>query len=123
MGAIVKAYDPIAMDNMRKIFPDLVYCSSSYQAATDADAVIIITDWDEIKQIDFARLKKVMRYPMIVDARNVVNPEILKQLGFACDAIGQSYLCKQRNEYVRKLVPIHLHKRTPLTKFTAKKNK
>jgi UDPglucose 6-dehydrogenase len=123
MGVIVKAYDPVAMDNMRKIFPDLIYCSSAYHAATEADAVIIITDWDEIKQIDFARLKKVMRYPMIVDARNVVNPEILKQLGFTCDTIGQSYLCKKRNEYVRTLVPIHLHKRTPLTKFTIKKNK
>lgn len=121
LGAVVKAYDPVAMNNMHTIFPDLTYCSSPYLAATEADAVVIMTDWDEIKQIDFARLKKVMRCPMIVDARNVVNPEILKQLGFACDAIGQSYLCKKRNEYVRTLFPIHLHKRTPLTKFSGKK--
>lgn len=121
MGAIVKAYDPIAIDNMRKIFPHLIYCASAYEAATDADAVIIITDWDEIKQIDFARLKTVMRCPMIVDARNVVNPEILKRLGFVCDAIGLSYLCKKRNEYVHKLIPIHLYKRTPLTKFAVRR--
>jgi UDPglucose 6-dehydrogenase len=123
MGAIIKAYDPIATDNMRKIFPDVMYCSSPYDAATDADAVVIMTDWDEIKQIDFARLKKFMNYPMIVDARNVVNPEILKQLGFACDAIGQSYLCKKRNEYVRTLMPIHVHKRVPLTKFATKRSR
>lgn len=121
LGAIVKAYDPIAMDNMRKVFPDLLYCSSPYQAATDADAVVIMTDWDEIKRIDFARLKKVMHYPMIVDARNVVNPETLKHLGFACDTIGQSCLCKKRNEYVHTLVPIHLHKRSPLTKFSVRR--
>lgn len=107
-GATIKAYDPIASENMRKIFPDLACYSSAYEAATDADAVIIMTDWDQIKQIDFARLKRVMRNLIIVDARNIVNPEILKQLGFTCDAIGQSYLCKKRNEYLRKLVPIHL---------------
>jgi UDPglucose 6-dehydrogenase len=116
-GAIVKAYDPIATNNMRKVFPDLWYCSSAYEAATGADAVVIMTDWDEIKQIDFSRLKKVMRNPIIVDARNIVHPEKLKQIGFACDAIGQSCLCKKRIEYLRKLVPIHLHKHVPSSRF------
>src|SRR5579863_774782 len=123
LGVIIKAYDPVAMGNMRMIFPDITYCSSAYQAATDADAVVIMTDWDEIKQIDFARLKKVMRCPMIVDARNVVNPETLKQLGFACDSIGQSYLCKKRNEYVHTFVPIHLRKRVQSTKFSVKRDR
>lgn len=122
LGATVRAYDPIAMDNMRSVFPDLTYCASSYSAAIGADAVVIMTDWDEIKQLDFARLKKVMHYPMIIDARNVVNPEVLKQLGFVCDAIGQSYLCKNRNEYVRTIVPIHVHKRVPLTKFSTRRS-
>jgi len=121
-GAIIKAYDPIATDNMRKIFPNLLYYSSVYEAAVNADAVIILTDWDEIKQMDFARLKKIMRFPIIIDARNVVSPEILKRLGFMCDSIGQSYLCKKRSKYVHTLVPIHLHKRTPLTNFAAKRN-
>jgi len=121
-GAMVNAYDPIATDNMRKIFPDLNYCSSVYEAAADADAVIIITDWDQIKQIDFARLKRVMRHPIVVDARNIVNPEILKQQGFACDAIGQSYLCKKRSEYLRKLVPIHLRGRNPSGRLALKKD-
>ncbi len=116
-GAIIKAYDPIATTNMSRIFPNLLYCTSLYETATDADAVIVMTDWDQIKQIDFARLKNIMRHPIIVDARNIVNPEILKQLGFACDAIGRSYLCKKRNEYLHKLVPIHLHKRAPSRRF------
>src|SRR3990172_1085790 len=121
-GAIVRAYDPIAMNNMSKIFPGLMYCTSPYEAATTADAVVIMTDWDEIKQIDFVRLKKVMRNAIIVDARNIVNPETLKQLGYACDAIGQSYLCKKRNEYLRKLVPIHLRKRVPSSRFPGKRD-
>jgi len=107
-GATIKAYDPVAMDNMRILFPDLIYCTCAYQAATNADALIIITDWDEIKQIDFARLKQVMRSPILVDARNIINPEMLKQLGFICDAIGQSCLCKKKDEFFRTLVPIHV---------------
>ncbi len=122
LGANVVAYDPVATDNMRMIFPDIEYASSPYKAAMDVDAVIIMTDWDEIRQIDFARLKKVMHYPIIVDARNVVNPEVLKYLGFACDAIGQSYLCKNRNEYVRTLVPIHVHRGVPSNRFLSKKD-
>jgi UDPglucose 6-dehydrogenase len=122
LGADVVAYDPIAMDNMRMIFSNIMYCSSPYQAAANADAVIIMTDWDEIKQIDFKRLKNVMHYPIIVDARNIINPEVLKQLGFACDTIGQSYLCKNRNEYVRTVMPIHVHKRVPSHRFPSKKD-
>lgn len=117
-GALVKAYDPVATENMQKIFPDLTYCHSPYEAAAQADAVIIMTDWDQIKQIDFARLKKIMKNAIIVDARNIINPEILKQIGFSCDAIGQSYLCKERTEYLRKLVPIHLRKKAPSSKFS-----
>ena len=108
---------------------DLVYANFSSPAiqeaqkkVADADAVIIMTDWDEIKHIDFARLKRLMHYPIIVDARNIINPEILKQLGFACDTIGQSYLCKKRNEYVRTLVPIHMHKQVPSNRFVAIKD-
>ena len=82
----------------------------------NGDAVIIMTEWDEIKQIDFARLKRVMKQSMIVDTRNVVSPEVLKQLGFACDAIGQSYLCKKPTEYERKFVSMRLRKCIP-TKF------
>lgn len=122
LGVNVVAYDPVAVENMQKIFPDVMYCSSAYEAAKNADAVILMTDWDEIKQIDFARLKKVMHYPILVDARNIVNPEILKHLGFACDAIGQSYLCKKRNEYVRTLVPIHVHRGVPSHRFLFKKD-
>lgn len=121
-GVIIRAYDPIATNNMSKLFPDLTYCSSPYVAATDADAVLIMTDWDEIKQIDFARMKKVMKQAIVIDARNIISIETLKQLGFVCDAIGQSYLCKKRSEYFHKFVPIHLRKRAPLNKFSVRRD-
>lgn len=113
----VKAYDPIAMKNMSFIFPDITYCASLYETVKDADALIIMTDWDEIKQIDFSRVKEFMQQPLIVDARNIINPVILKQLGFFCDTIGQSYLCKKMSDYIRKIVPISLHKRMPFVKL------
>jgi UDPglucose 6-dehydrogenase len=116
-GATVNAYDPVAMENMHHIFPNINYCKTPYAAVTGADAIIIMTDWDEIKQLDFNKIKTMVNQPIIIDARNIINPEILKQLGFSCDAIGQSYLCKKRNEFLHKLVPIHLRKRIPLTKF------
>jgi UDPglucose 6-dehydrogenase len=121
-GAVIQAYDPIAAENMRKIFPDLQCCASAYEAVTNADAVIIMTDWDEFKQLDFARVKRMMRNAVIVDARNIISPETLKYLGFACDAIGQSYLCKKRSEYLKKLVPIHVRKRMPSSRFAMKRD-
>lgn len=119
-GAIVRVYDPIAMENMRKIFPDILYCNSPYEAANGSDAMIIMTDWDEFKHIDFIRMKNIMRSPIVIDARNIINPELLKQHGFFCDAIGQSYLCKKRDESFRRLVPIHVRSCAPAS--TIKRN-
>jgi len=112
-GATVKAYDPIAMPNMKYIFPDIIYGNTLYETIQDVDAIIILTEWDEIKNMNFARVKDLVKQAIIVDARNVIDPEILKQLGFMCDNIGQSYLCKKNCGHLRKLVPIHLRKRLP----------
>ena len=104
-GATIQAYDPIASDNMKKIFPDIHYYKSPYKAVTNSDAIIIMTDWDEIKQLDFAKIKMLVKTPIVIDARNIINPEILRQLGFTCDAIGQSYLYKQKNKHPYNLIP------------------
>jgi UDPglucose 6-dehydrogenase len=122
LGAVIHAYDPVAIDNMRKNFPDIAYYASAYEAANGADAVIIITDWNEIRQLDFARLKKVMHTPVIVDARNIVNLELLKNLGFICDTIGQSNLCKKDNECAQRLVPMQLRNRILSPRFLLKAN-
>ncbi len=117
LGAHIKTYDPAAMENMHQIFPDITYCNSLYEAVTDADAIIIMTEWDEFKQMDFARVSNLVRERVIVDARNIINPSILKQIGFVCDTIGQSYLCKNKNHYLRRLIPIHVRTRVPFTRY------
>ena len=115
-GAHIKAYDPAAMDNMRHVYPDITYCKSAYEAIENADAIIIMTEWNEFKQLDLARVSNLVKRKIIVDTRNLLNPSILKQLGFACDNIGQSYLCKSKISYLRRLIPIHIHKYVPFTK-------
>lgn len=92
-GAIIRSYDPAAMENMKKLFPDILYCSCPYDAAFGADALIVATEWDEFKTLDFAYVKAVMQGSIVIDARNIINPEMLVNAGFLCDTIGQSYLC------------------------------
>ena len=116
-GVHIKAYDPAAMENMRQLFPDITYCNSPYDAVTDADAIIIMTEWDEFKQMDIVRVSSLVNQRIIVDTRNILNPSILKQLGFTCDTIAQSYLCKKNRRYLRRLIPIHVRKRIPFTSY------
>jgi len=94
-GATVHAYDPVAMENMKKLFPDIVYFTSPYDALRGANALIIATEWDEFKMLDFTYIKTIMHDHIIVDARNIIDPGIMVEAGFLCDTIGQSYLCNQ----------------------------
>lgn len=93
-GADVRAYDPEAMDNMRIEFPELTYCNSAYEAVTHADAVLIITDWDEFKTLNIAKLGELMHHKVLVDARNIINERELEKNGFVFDFIGRSYLAQ-----------------------------
>jgi UDPglucose 6-dehydrogenase len=89
-GATVRAYDPVAMDNARKILPALVeYADSPYAAAQGADAVALVTEWNEFKFLDLERLRSVMRSPVIFDGRNMWEPERMRRLGFAYHSIGR----------------------------------
>lgn len=88
-GANIKAYDPQAMHNMKILFPNITYCQSLYETITDADALIIMTEWDEFKNINLAHAAHIMRGHYIVDARNLLDFHILKSYGFIYDGIGQ----------------------------------
>jgi len=90
-GAIVKAYDPVATDNARKVLTNVVYCDSPYEVAQDADALILTTEWNEFKQLDMARLLKSMRQPVLYDGRNIYEPEKMRALGFRYRAVGRGY--------------------------------
>jgi UDPglucose 6-dehydrogenase len=89
-GARVRAYDPAAMANARALLPpSVVYCESSYEAATGADAVAIVTEWNEFKLLNLERLRGVMRRPLVFDGRNVYEPERMRRLGFEYHSIGR----------------------------------
>jgi UDPglucose 6-dehydrogenase len=89
-GATVRAYDPVAMDNARKILPAMVeYAESPYAAADGADAVALVTEWNEFKFLNLERLRSVMRQPVVFDGRNVWEPERMRRLGFAYHSIGR----------------------------------
>jgi len=90
-GAVVRVYDPVAMDNARDIMPDLTYCDSPYSAAQDADAVFLVTEWNEFKQLDMARIHGLMRRPILLDGRNVYDPQQMREMGFIYRGMGRGY--------------------------------
>jgi UDPglucose 6-dehydrogenase len=88
-GAIIQAYDPVAMENAKGLIKEITYVSDAYQAATDADLLIIMTEWDEFKQLDLKKVKQVMKDPVILDGRNIYDPESVKALGFTYKGVGR----------------------------------
>ena len=88
-GAKIKSYDPEAMEKAKHILNDIVYCKNPYDAAKDADALVIITEWDEFREMDLKRIKSLMRHPLIIDGRNMYNPEEIKKDGFMYISIGR----------------------------------
>jgi UDPglucose 6-dehydrogenase len=90
LGAAVRAYDPVAMPAARRILPATVtYCESPYEAATGADAVALITEWNEFKFLNLERLRAALRRPVVFDGRNVWEPERMRRLGFEYHSIGR----------------------------------
>ncbi len=89
-NAIVSAYDPEGMPNMKKLFPHVTYAESSYDALKNADVILILTEWNEFKLLDLARVKKLVRQPVLFDARNIIDTEALTQLEFTFDNIGNA---------------------------------
>ena len=88
-GATIRAFDPEGMDEAKKLMPDLTYCRDAYDCMTGADAVAIITEWNEFRGLDFARMKQLLRQPIVVDLRNVYNPAEMVEAGFRYSSIGR----------------------------------
>jgi UDPglucose 6-dehydrogenase len=89
-GALVKAYDPVAMAVAKPLLKDIKYCRDAYQAAEAADALMVVTDWNEFKQLDMPRLKQVMRSPNIVDGRNIYDGNAMREMGFTYRGTGRN---------------------------------
>ena len=81
-GAIINTYDPVAMNEAKKVLPDLNYFDDTYSACTDSDLIIIITDWNEFQHLDFEKIKDLVKEKNIMDTRNIYNPNLLKSAGF-----------------------------------------
>jgi UDPglucose 6-dehydrogenase len=88
-GAKIKAYDPEATEKAKEILNDVEFCNNPYEAAKDADALLILTEWNEFKEIDIKKIKSLLKNPLIIDGRNIYNPEELKKEGFTYTSIGR----------------------------------
>jgi len=88
-GAKIRAYDPKAMDKAREVLPGVELCDNAYAVATGADALIICTEWDEFRQLDLEKLRSVMTQPIVLDGRNLFNPQKMTELGFVYKSIGR----------------------------------
>jgi UDPglucose 6-dehydrogenase len=90
LGASVRVYDPVAMPSAQRMLPQTVtYCESPYEAAAGADAVALVTEWNEFKFLNLERLREAMRRPVVFDGRNMWEPERMRRLGFEYHSIGR----------------------------------
>ncbi len=89
-GAKIRAFDPQAMQGARKVLKDIKFCRNVYEAARGSDCLVILTEWNEFKEIDFKRIKKLLKQPVIIDGRNIYDPEKMRKMGFRYVGIGRS---------------------------------
>jgi UDPglucose 6-dehydrogenase len=101
-GAIVRAYDPQAVENSRSIFENLTYCEDAYTTAKGADVLVIATEWNEFRALNLERIKKDMRQAVIVDLRNVYDPKRVRALGFHYTSVGRADEVQAKKTEVRK---------------------
>jgi len=85
----IKVYDPQAMQNASAILKDVEYCKTPYEAAEGSDALIILTEWDDFKNLDLARIKSLLKQPVIIDGRNIFDPLQMSKLGFVYRGVGR----------------------------------
>jgi UDPglucose 6-dehydrogenase len=88
-GATVRAHDPEGMDEARKLLNDVEFCQDAYDTLADADALAIITEWNAFRALDMPRVKDLMKAPVLVDMRNIYDPETMRGLGFTYVSIGR----------------------------------
>jgi UDPglucose 6-dehydrogenase len=90
MGAKVRAYDPTGMEQAKPLMANVAFCKDAYDCAQGASALVIVTEWEQFRALDFARLKKVMERPVLVDLRNIYRPEEIARHGFVYESIGRA---------------------------------
>ena len=89
-GATVRAFDPEAMDGCRPLFPAVAFCENAYEAAEGADALVIATEWNQFRKLELDRLHQLLRQPLVIDLRNLYEPEKMASAGFRYVSIGRA---------------------------------
>ena len=89
LGAHIRAYDPQSMDNCERIFENVKYCNDAYETASGADALVIATEWNVFRSLNLERVKKLLKQPLIIDLRNVYDPQQMKDGGFTYISVGR----------------------------------
>ena len=90
-GAVVKAFDPIAMEEAAKLLPAVEMMENPYAMAEGCDLLMVTTEWNEFRQLDLKRIKKSMKTPFLFDGRNIYDPKKMKELGFQYRGVGRGY--------------------------------
>jgi len=88
-GTHIRCFDPLAMDNTKKILPNLTYCQDEYETAQGSDALVIVTEWNQFRNLDLVKIKKLLKIPVILDLRNLYEPDKAKDLGFTYEGVGR----------------------------------
>jgi len=91
-GGKIKAYDPEAMEKAKTIFSDVEFCKDPYEIAKDSEVLLILTEWNEFKELDLKKIKSLMKTPLIIDGRNIYNPEDIKKEGFTYISVGREHV-------------------------------
>ena len=91
-GAHIRAYDPQASHKAVRVFKGIKRCKDAYDAARGAEALLILTEWKEFKELNLGRIKKLMKKPLIIDGRNIFEPGKMEKIGFKYVCIGRKKL-------------------------------
>ena len=88
-GANINAYDPEGMHEAKSVLKDVSWCNDAYEAMAGADAVAILTEWNEFRGLDLPRIKSLLKHPIVIDLRNIYNPEEMRDAGFIYSCVGR----------------------------------
>ena len=97
-GSKVRAYDPVAMDVAQPLLPKVQMVDDAYAVAKEADALVVITEWNEFKNLDLERVRDSMKQPVLLDGRNIYQPELMRGMGYTYHGIGRGYNGKVETE-------------------------
>jgi UDPglucose 6-dehydrogenase len=105
MGAKVRVYDPVGMEQAKQVLADVTYCEGPYDCVEEADAAVIVTEWEQFRALQLERLRDLMACPVIIDLRNIYSPEDMKKQGFAYTSVGRAPTFQPATIYVPSSTP------------------